>query len=217
MSALAERQSVTKTRLTPAPCNAATRLWPGAKSVIVEPCSANGAQRRLGIPSQAVEKSRSRTVGSSSATQFCVVHCRSRALVGGWFNREVCELPRRGRGNLTRGFGNERRPQESRACELRTVQSIHRHKLKSDWNLRIALDQKSGALSAAFQAEPARSVVERCRKKSGHFHLCRLFTRWVQHHAGYGIDPGQMIVDGLYARRVFGRYHDRLALSFIGD
>src|SRR6516165_11414110 len=84
-----------------------------------------------------------------------------------WFNCEFCELPRRGRGDLARGFGNERRPQESCVCELRTVQCVHRHKLKSDWNLRIALDQKSGALSAAFQAEPARSVVERCRKKSG--------------------------------------------------
>jgi|SRR6516225_4970892 len=83
MSGLAERQSVTKTRLTPAPCNAATKLWLGAKSVIDEACSANGAQIRTGSPSTDVEKSRNRTVTSSRATRFCVTHCGSRALVCG--------------------------------------------------------------------------------------------------------------------------------------
>lgn len=83
MSGLAERQSVTKTRLTPAPCNAATKLWLGAKSVIDEACSANGAQIRTGSPSTDVEKSRNRTVSSSRATRFCVTHCGSRALVWG--------------------------------------------------------------------------------------------------------------------------------------
>jgi hypothetical protein len=48
----------------------------------VEPCNAKGAQRRVGVPSPVVEKSRNRTVGSSSATQFCVVHCGSRAVRG---------------------------------------------------------------------------------------------------------------------------------------
>ena len=48
----------------------------------MEPCSANGAQRRVAIPSPAIEKSRNRTVGSSSATQFRVVHCRSRVVCG---------------------------------------------------------------------------------------------------------------------------------------
>src|SRR6516162_2731198 len=83
MSELADRQFVTKARLIPAACKAVTRLLPGAKSVIVEPCSANGAQRRVALPSPVAEKSRNRTVGSSSVTQFCVVHCGSRALVCG--------------------------------------------------------------------------------------------------------------------------------------
>src|SRR5262249_27610733 len=83
MFGLAERQSVTKTRLTPAPCNAATRLWLGAKSVIEEGCSANGAQIRTDSPSTDVEKSRNRTVNSSRAIWFSVTHCGSRAPVWG--------------------------------------------------------------------------------------------------------------------------------------
>ena len=43
----------------------------------MEPCSANGAQIRVGTPSLPVEKSRSRTDGSSNATRLRVLHCGS--------------------------------------------------------------------------------------------------------------------------------------------
>src|SRR6516164_6612778 len=228
MSALAERQSVTKTRITPAPCKAATRLWPGAKSVIVEPCSANGAQRRFGIPSQAVEKSRSRTVGSSSATQFCVVHCRSGALVGG------C-------GSIAR-FASSLAAAEAISLADSAMSAGHRKAAHANCELfnpyirvQDSVRASHSALRKALREGPAmprprrwRHRWRRCRdersstktaqklsEKSGHFHLRRLFARWVQDRAGHGIDPGQMIVDGLHARRVLRRDHNGLALSFV--
>src|ERR671935_2618095 len=70
MSGVAERQSVTNTRSRPAACKEATRLCCGAKSTIVAPCSAKGAQISVGVASLPLEKSRSRTAPSSTAILF---------------------------------------------------------------------------------------------------------------------------------------------------
>ena len=59
MSGLAGRQSVTNRRRQPFCASASTRLWPGARSAMVAPCRANGAQTSVGTPSAAREKSRS--------------------------------------------------------------------------------------------------------------------------------------------------------------
>src|SRR5262245_4238932 len=74
MSVLAERQSVTNTFLSPAVCSAATRLWPGAKSVTVASCSASGAQTTVAMPPPSTSNARSRIEGNSSATRFSVAH-----------------------------------------------------------------------------------------------------------------------------------------------
>ena len=62
----------------PARRNAATKLWPGAKSATAAPCKANGAHSNVGGPLTSVLKSRNRTVLSSSAIVWGFAHFCSR-------------------------------------------------------------------------------------------------------------------------------------------
>src|SRR6516165_6829748 len=75
MSGEADCQSVTNRFVMPASRSAATRLWPVARSLTAEPCSAKGVHTRQGGPSDDLVKSRNRTVLSLSTTRCGVAHC----------------------------------------------------------------------------------------------------------------------------------------------
>src|SRR6266511_4241760 len=131
-----------------------------------------------------------------------------------WFNREIYKLPRRSRRELTRGFSDERGPQESRRRELRTVRSMHRSKLKSDQRFRIALDQKL----QLFRPEAAMATMSGCTFIAGLgcLRLNRLFTRLIRQQAGHRVDPTETIVDGFHAGHVFRGRDQCLPLAFFG-
>jgi hypothetical protein len=78
MSVRAERQSVTNTEAPVVFRSASIKLWPGAISVMVAACSANGAQTRVGCPFADVPKPRKLTLSSSSTISLGVTQPGSR-------------------------------------------------------------------------------------------------------------------------------------------
>src|ERR1043166_8875932 len=122
MSAVAERQSVTRRRAQPALLSDSTRLCPSAKSAIVAPCSGNGAQTSVGVWSRSSEKSCRRTDRNSSATRVGPGPVRLGGFLGRGAGRQICQLARDGSSHLARRRRRQRGPQESR---LRVAWATH--------------------------------------------------------------------------------------------
>jgi hypothetical protein len=76
IASVADLHSTTKSGPTPAPRSRSIRLWPGARSTKVAPCSAKGATTRVGVPPP-LANSRSRIAGSSILTVFGVTQVGS--------------------------------------------------------------------------------------------------------------------------------------------